>query len=127
MKLVYGQTTLGDDDEGDFITDLGGPHGRVVQQDPLAFGSAPFLAGRSNHTNQRSFVVAKEHADLATAVEWFNAHPDTLEEQGELRVTQGDATWTMTAALVAVERLDLTGVSTQLRYTFTGGQITEAV
>jgi hypothetical protein len=124
MKLEYGSDTLGDDSVGDFILDDGGPHQRVVQQEPLAGGSAPFTAGRGNHINQRSFTVSKEHASLAAAVDWFNTHPDDLATSGTLQITEGATVVQQTGAvLVSVDRVNLTGRSTILRYQFTGGQI----
>lgn len=127
MKLEYGATTLGDDAAGDFILDDGGQHQRVVQQEPLAGGTAPFTAARGNHSNQRSFTVSKEHADLATAKAWFNRHPDELADSGELRITEGtDVDRMPDAVLVSVDRVQLTGRSTVLRYQFTGGRITQA-
>lgn len=125
MKVEYGATTLGDDSAGDFITDLGGSHNRVVQQDPLAFGTAPFTAGRANHTNTRGFQISKQHATHAAAVTWFNTHPDGLGESGLLKITAGAATENLVdAVLVSVDRVELTGVSTVMRYSFTGGQFT---
>lgn len=124
MKLEYDSTTLGDDDAGDFILDDGGSHQRVVQQTPLAGGSAPFTTARGNHSNQRSFSIAKEHADAKTAVAWWNNHPDSLPDSGVLKVTESDKICLMNdAVLVSVDRLSLTGKSTTLRYQFTGGQI----
>jgi hypothetical protein len=127
MKLEYGSTTLGDDTAGDYILDDGGGHARVVQQEPLAGGTVPFTAARGNHSNQRGFTVSKEHADAKTAKAWFNRHPDTLADAGELRITEGDDADTMPdAVLVSVDRVQLTGRSTVLRYQFTGGQISQA-
>lgn len=123
MKLEYDSVTLGDDAAGDFITDHGGAHGRVIQQDPLFGGSAPFTRGRGNHSNQRSFTVNKLHANLAAAVEWFNQHPDELADNGSLVITQTTANTMADATLESVDRVELTGVSTVLRYNFTGGRI----
>ncbi len=124
MKLEYGSETLGDDTAGDLILDDGGGHARVVQQEPLAGGNAPFTQARGNHSNQRGFTVSKEHATLAAAVDWWNNHPDVLPESGALTITESTVVCVMAdAVLQAVERVNLTGRSTILRYQFVGGQI----
>ncbi len=126
MRVEYGSETLGDDAAGDFIIDDGGTHQRVVQQTPLLGGSEPFIAARGNNSNTRGFTISKEHATLAEAKAWFNRHPDTLPGSGGLWITEGTDIDLMTnAVLVSVERVSLTGKSTTLRYTFTGGQIAQ--
>lgn len=124
MKLEYGSVTLGDDAAGDYILDSGGSHQRIVQQTPLAGGSAPFFAPRGNATNQRSFTISKEHATIDAAALWWNEHPDTLADTDTLTITEGASVSTMTALLVAVQRGELTGKSTTLSYQFIGGPIT---
>lgn len=127
MKVEYGSTTLGDDSAGDFITDDGGAHARLTQQTPLA-GGDPFHKDRGNHSNVRSFTISKQHASLAAAKAWFNRHPDELDGQAELRITQNsDADKMPDAVLQGVDRVQLMGASTILRYTFLGGRITQAV
>jgi hypothetical protein len=128
MKLEYGTITLGDDNEGDLILDDGGTHSRLVDQTPLAGGAAPAVFARANHSNSRTFTVAKQHATPADAVAWFNSHPDELPDVETLRIAEGENANEMTGAvLVSVERMELIGVSTKLRYTFTGGKIIAAL
>lgn len=124
MKLEYAGETLGDDAVGDFILDGGGGHARVVEQTALAGGNAPATFARNNHSNTRVFIVQKQHTSLAVAKAWFNRHPDGLAESGVLRISEGgDADVMSDAALQNVERVELTGRSTALRYTFIGGRI----
>lgn len=128
MKLEYGDQTLGDDSAGDFILAQGGPHQRLVQQDPLVQDAgAPLTQPRGNYSNQLSYAVSKQHASAAAAKAWFHRHPDELPAAGELRITEGtDADSMADAVLQNVERVELTGRSTVMRYTFTGGQILQA-
>lgn len=127
MRIEYGSEILGDDAAGDFVEDHGGGHARLVQQDALAGGNATLTIARGNQSNQRSFTVDRQHADAATAVNWWNTHPEDLPDSGTLRITEGPFAAEMPdAVLVSVERLQLTGRSTVLRYNFTGGRISEA-
>jgi hypothetical protein len=128
MKLEFASVTLGDDSVGDFLLDGGagnGAHQRVVQQEPLAGGTNVFTAARGNKSNQVTFIVSKEHASVAAAAEWWFEHPDLLATSGSLVLTEGASISTMTGAVLqSVERVNLTGRSTILRYTFVGGAIT---
>lgn len=127
MKLEYGSTTLGDDAAGDFILDDGGDHQRLAQVTPLAGGATVSTIARENRSNTRTFTVSKEHADLAAAATWFNQHPDSLAADDELKITEGSSVSKMAdAVLTAVQRVQLTGKSTVIRYQFTGGQIVAA-
>lgn len=126
MKLEYGDTTLGDDSTGDKIVDHGGEHARLAQVTPLAGGAEIFLAQRGNRSNQRSFTVDKMHADVKSAVEWWNTHPEELELQGTLRITQDAFAGEADAVLTGVTRVALDGRSTLLRYSFVTKSMTIA-
>lgn len=128
MKLEYGSETLGDDTTGDKITDHGGGHARLLQSEPLLGGGAPAHFARGNHTNQRSFTVDKVHADAKAALKWWEAHPDDLPDSGVLRTSESTYAAQMAdAVLVAVERLERTGKTTLMKYTFTGGRILDSL
>lgn len=126
MKIEYGASTLGDDAAGDFITEFpASTHARQVQQEPLAFAANPFTKGRGNASNSMSFVVSKAHTDLAAATLFWITHPDALADNGILKFTEGATVKQIAdAALQAVERIELAGSSTRMKYTFTGGAIT---
>lgn len=128
MKLEYGTETLGNDALGDFILDHGGTNQRTFQRDNLPGSGAPFSEPKGNHTNDRSFTVSKQHTDGKAAIEWFNAHPDGLPDSGTLRISESNYACEMAQAiLVSVERFELSGKSTLMKYNFTGGQIANAI
>lgn len=127
MKLEYGSTVLGDDTTGDKIVDHGGENSRAIQSTPLLGGAQPFLAGRGNHGNSRSFTVEKMHSDEKAAVEWWNTHPDSLDDAAVLRVSQGTFACETAAVLASVSRGRLDGKSTLLTYNFVTKQIAVAV
>jgi hypothetical protein len=126
VKIEYGATTLGDDADGDFILEFPArAHARQVQQEPLAFAANPFTKGRGNAANSISFTVSKHHADLAAAALFYITHPDALADNGILKFTEGGTVKQIAdAALQTVEGVELSGASTRMKYTFTGGAIT---
>jgi hypothetical protein len=129
MRIEYAGDPLADDLAGDFIIPgVNRSHARVIQTDVLAGAEAEASRPRGNIRNTISFVVDREHADMAAAAVYLLATPDSLPGQGALRISEGIEAYEMAdACLVSAELVLLTGRSTQMRFTFTGGAITQTV
>jgi hypothetical protein len=128
MKIEYGTETIGDDSAGDFISPaVARGHARALQMEQLFRGAAEATFARGNIRNTIQFAVEKEHATAEDAVIHLFSYPDSLPGSGALRVTEGDTGYEMAdACLTAVDLVALTGRSTTMRFSFTGGAITES-
>lgn len=129
MRIEYASTVLADDAAGDFITPaVGRAHTRQVQQEDLAGAAHPFSHPRGNARNQIAFSVEKLHASNEAAVFYVFAFPDELPGSGPLRVTGVEESYALAdACLLSVELESLVGLSTRMRFTFTGGRVAETV
>lgn len=128
MKVEYGTTTLGDDAVGDFITpEVSQSHAREIQVSPVLDARYCPTLPRRNVRHTISYTVDKEHVSTPAAVVHVLAFPDSLDDQAVLKVTEGATVYQMAdACLTSAELVALTGRSTLMRFTFTGGQLAES-